>query len=157
MWVTGCRIGWGLVPRFKQRLMIIPVKCTTMFVYAPTRPSQDYHSSIPAPVFSWSWHPGFVHIPLYYNTAVIPKPKCLTVHVVLLSYSNLFIFAVSFTDPVIRQQCFILLLSQVVYHFTCLQYITYIAITYFNSYWVKRSILSVHIVIITSYYNAMTL
>ena len=23
MWVTGCRIGWGLVPRFKQRLMII--------------------------------------------------------------------------------------------------------------------------------------
>ena len=23
MWVTGCRIGWWLVPRFKQRLMII--------------------------------------------------------------------------------------------------------------------------------------
>jgi len=42
----------------------------------------------------------------------------------------------------------ILLLSQVVYYFTCLQYITYIAITCFNSYCVKRSILSVHIVII---------
>jgi len=40
------------------------VKYTTMFVYAPTRPSQDYHSSIPAPVLSWSWHPGFVHIQL---------------------------------------------------------------------------------------------
>jgi len=79
---------------------------------------------------------------------------------VLLSYSNnLFTFAVSFTDPVskTRMLYIIVVTIQVVYHFTCLQYITYIVITFFNSYWLKRSILSVRIVIITSYYNAMTL